>query len=156
MLYSFDAKPYRGRKNSVPATNILQLDNGFGSYGPRHTVKMRIPRDASNQNAPVRTNLPRIYYHPEYSYARPEREEIRNDFLSWLDVHNIDNSMPYERLVKNYKKDYDFMRQIDSTTEFNALVEANELDKRLTTTSSIAEEIKRIKRNNRRMRQSSL
>lgn len=153
MLYSFDAKPYRGRKDVVPAANILQFDNGFCSYGPRHTVKMRILRDSQNQNEPSQTVLPRIYYHPEYSYVRPEREDVKNDFLSWLDAHNIDNSMPYEKLVKNYKKDYDFVQQRDSTMEFNTLVEANELDRKLTNTSSIAQEIKRIKRNNRRMRQ---
>lgn len=154
MLYSFDAKPHRGRKDSVPATNILQFDNGFGSYGPRHTVKMRISRDFSNPNEPSQAVLPRIYHHPEYSYVRPEREDIKTDFTSWLDSHNIDHSIPYEKLVRNYKKDYDFMRQRDSTIEFNTLVEENQLDEKLTNTSSISEEIRRIKRNNRKMRHS--
>ncbi len=154
MLYSFDAKPYRGRKVSVPATNILQFDNGFSSYGPRHSVKMKITRDSQNQNGPAQTILPRIYHHPMYSYVRPEKEDIRNDFISWINANNIDNSLPFENLVRNYRKDFDFVKQMDSALELNMLVEANELDRKLTNNSSIVDEVKKIKRNNRKMRES--
>ncbi|SRR5579875_480118 len=150
MLYSFDAKPYRGRKDSVPATNILQLDNGFSSYGPRHTVKMRNPRAMLSQQQ--QPKLPRIYHHPHYSYVRCDREEVRTDFLSWIDENNIHVSLPYEKLVENYRKDYDYVRQIASTLELNQLAESNQLDKGLANRSSIAEEIKRIKKNNRKIR----
>lgn len=148
MLYSFDVKPYRGRKESVPAANILQFDNGFCSYGPRHTVKMR--RGAGSPSSS--SILPRIYHHSEFSYVKPDREDVKIDFLAWLGAHNIDTSRPYDGLIKNYRRDYNFIRQRDSTNEFNSLVETNELDRKLTGTPSIVDEIKRIKRNNKRMR----
>lgn len=156
MLYSLDAKPYRGRNDSVPATNILQYDNGIGSYGPRHTVKMKIDNNSPIQNGANKIVLPKIYNNSEYSYVKAEREDAKNNFLSFLESHHVDITTPYERLVKNYKKDYDLMRQIDSTNELNRLVVENELDKKLTNIPAIADEVRRMKKKNMKMIQPSI
>ena len=156
MLYSLDAKPYRGRKDSVPATNILQYDNGIGAYGPRHTVKMKNDDNSPTQKGSNKTILPKIYNNTDYSYVKAEREDVRNNFLSFLENHDVNTSIPYEKLVKNYKRDYDLMGQIDSTNELNRLVIENELDKTLTNIPAIADEVKRMKKNNKKMVQPAI
>jgi hypothetical protein len=64
-LYAFDTKPYSGIGDMVTALNALQLNNGFSSVGPRHTVKMMVKR---RKNAPPKP--PRILVPKDIAYAR--------------------------------------------------------------------------------------
>lgn len=147
ILYSFDSKPYRGRGDIVPAMNILQLDNGFSTFGSRHTVKMRpLPPPPPGEEIPTRFVFP-----AEYSYARSTVPEAVEPFQQWKESNHIQDEDSITSQIKRYKRDYEYLSIGHSIEHMTDLAKEGTLDKELTSHQFIQRAFGQIKKNNRRM-----
>ena len=147
ILYSFDSKPYRGHGDIVPAMNILQLDNGFSTFGSRHTVKMRPPPPP-----PPGEELPTRFVFPnEYSYARSTVPEAVEAFRQWRENNHIQDDENITSQIKRYKRDYEYLNLSLSVEHMTRLASEGTLERELASHQFIAGAFDRIKKNNRKM-----
>jgi hypothetical protein len=70
-FYAFDSKPYVGLKGDVAASHLLQLDGGYSSFGPRHTVRTMIKKPPPGVRAPP-PKPPRVMVPNAIAYCRAD------------------------------------------------------------------------------------
>jgi hypothetical protein len=70
-FYALDSKPYVSLKGDVAASHLLQLDGGYSSFGPRHTVRTLIKKPAPGVMPPP-PNPPRVLVPSAIAYCRAD------------------------------------------------------------------------------------
>jgi hypothetical protein len=147
LLYSFDSKPTRGKGDVTPAINVLQLDEGFSTFGPRHTNKMRpLPPLPPGEIRPP--YVPRIFYSGQISYAKHNLSDPKMKFLDWLEAKGISQDRDYDSLVKRYYKDYETANIFNVVKDLSNVAREGTIDPLLSSTNEVSREVRKIKRNN--------
>lgn len=148
VLYSFDSKQTRGRKEVTPALNILQLNEGFSSFGPRHTIKFK-RREADPPEKPKPQYVPKIFYRDHISYSKHNVENPKNAFLEWLERQGVGIDKEYEKQVRTYVADYEYFNIFEVTEKLNEGVSQGGVDSVISGVEEVKSEVKKIRKNNR-------
>jgi hypothetical protein len=145
-VYAFDSKAYVAHSPKAPATNLLQLLGGYSGFGPLRTSRTVI---VQRPDAPrPKPKPPRVLVKEDLCYVRSSVPGSTADIRAWAESHGIKDDRP--------ERDLDTRRRYTAEAVAAAAKQMVEwsrrevLSKEIDRRKDLDDEVKRVRRTNRR------
>ena len=152
ILYAFDSVPYNfSSRGEMPAKDILQYAMGFGSFGPRHTIKFSVEQqlvDSGKRETYKPKDNPKLYEPNSYTYFNDKSTKYNSE-IKKLEDWEITTFGKGHYKRSSYAKDYNFIKLTDSANEIFSGVKESTLNNVLNEKKNILNYLRIIKSYNK-------